>query len=337
VEDQHVSPKMWSKLTGLSASLLLLCWPLIATDVESESDVDLTVTVRREPFINSIGMKFVPVLAGTFVMGSPKDEKERESFAEEKGCEEQHEVELTRDFYLGVTEVTQKQYKAVMGYHPSYFSNDGKPAPKGQYPSTEPCKGKDKVKGLNTDDFPVENVSWDDAQEFLKKLNALAAEKKFGVAYRLPTEAQWEYACRGGHLIADRKKAQLPFHFKTPTGSLGFGQANFGARVPYGGGKAGVSLQRTNTVGRNGEPNALGLYDMHGNVSELCADWYARWYYPSGPRTDPTGPLRGLWRVTRGGWWNGGGGYCRAACRGCNEPSERHFSTGFRVAAVPYP
>jgi formylglycine-generating enzyme required for sulfatase activity len=337
MEDQRVSPKTWFKLTLLSASLLILCWPLLAADVESDSDVDLTVRVRREPFTNSIGMKFVPVLAGTFVMGSPKDEKERESVAEEKGCEEQHEVELTRDFYLGVYEVTQKQYKAVMGYNPSFFSHDGKPAPKGEYRPNKPGGGKDKVKGLDTEDFPVENVSWEDSQEFLMKLNALAAEKKFQVTYRLPTEAQWEYACRGGHLIKDRKKAQLPFHFKAPSASLGGGQANFGAVCPYGGGKAGVFLRRTNTVGRNGEPNALGIYDMHGNVEEWCSDWYAGWYYANGPRRDPTGPHRGSYPVRRGGDWGSRGDHCRAASRGCYFPYGRVFDLGFRVAAVPYP
>jgi formylglycine-generating enzyme required for sulfatase activity len=331
-----VSPKTWFGLALLWGSVLVLCWPLIAADLPSESDVDLTVRLRREPFTNSIGMKFVPVLAGTFVMGSPKDEKQREPFAKEKGCEQQHEVELTKDFYLGVYEVTQKQYKEVMGYNPSFFSKDGTPAQKGIYPTNKPGGGKDKVKGLNTDDFPVENVSWEDAQEFLEKLNALAAERQFNVKYRLPTEAEWEYACRGGHLIRDNKeKAQLPFHFKTPSASLGSGEANFGENFPYGQGKAGVALERTNTVGRNGEANTLGLYDMHGNASEWCSDWYDRTYYTNSPRTNPTGPNRGSYRVHRGGCWGNRGKYCRAADRGCNAPSQRDSSVGFRVAAVP--
>jgi formylglycine-generating enzyme required for sulfatase activity len=310
-------------------ALLALCWPLVAADAPSDSGVDLTFDVTRKGFTNSIGMSFVPVRAGTFVMGSPKDEKLRDEL------EQQHEVVISRDFYLGVHEVTQKQYRAIMGYNPSYFSKDGKHAPKGDYHSTQPAGARDKVKGLDTSDFPVENVSWQDAQDFCKKLNALAAERKFRVTYCLPTEAQWEYACRGGHLIKDSKNAQLPFHFKSPSASLGFGQANFGAPCPYGGGKAGVELRRTNTVGSNGEPNALGLYDVHGNVGEFCSDWYDSEYYPNSRRIDPTGPERGEYRVHRGGCWTTRGEYCRAASRLCREPSDRHSTVGFRVAAVP--
>jgi formylglycine-generating enzyme required for sulfatase activity len=316
--------------------LLALCWPLVAADAPSDADVDLTFGVMRKGFTNSVGMRFVPVRAGSFVMGSPKDEKLREPYAKEKGCEQQHEVELTRDFYLGVYEVTQKQYRTVMGYNPSFFSKDGKPAAKGFYhASNKPGGGKDRVKGLDTDDFPVDTVSWDDAQEFLEKLNALAAEKRRRVSYRLPTEAQWEYACRGGHLIRENKqKAQLPFHFKAPSASLGAGQANFGADYPYGG-KAGVCLERTNAVGKNGEPNALGIYDVHGNAAEWCSDWYDRRYYANGPRTNPTGPGRGSFRVHRGGCWGDRGQHCRTADRLCNAPSERGYAVGFRVAAVP--
>jgi formylglycine-generating enzyme required for sulfatase activity len=317
----------------LWGSLVLLCWPLVAADVPSDADVDLTVRVERKEFTNSIGMRFVPVLAGTFLMGSPKDEERREQSGQ--GTEEPHEVEISRDFYLCVHEVTQKQYKAVMGYNPSFFSKDGKPAPKGKYSSTEPAEGKDNVKGLDTSDFPVENVSWEDALEFLTKLNALAAERKFRVTYRLPTEAEWEYACRGGHLIKDKKKAQLPFHFRAPCASLGFGQANFASECPYGGGKVGKSPGRTNTVGNNGEANDLGLYDMHGNACEWCSDWYDPGYFANSPRKDPTGPLRGSYRVNRGGCWCSRGEYCRAADRSCGEPSRRHYAVGFRVAAVP--
>lgn len=322
------------KRTLFCGSLLLLCLPLMADVPPSGSDVELKVRPRRQEFTNSVGMKFVPVLAGTFLMGSPKDEKEREPYG--KGSEEQHEVELTKDFYLGVHEVTQKQYRAVMGYNPSFFSHDGRPAEKGKYPTNKPGGGKDKVKGLDTDDFPVENVSWEDAQEFLKKLNALAAEKKFRVTYCLPSEAQWEYACRGGHLIRDdREKAQLPFHFKAPSASLGSGQANFGAVFPYGGGKAGAYLNRTNAVGKNGEPNPLGLHDMHGNALEWCSDWDDPKYYATSPRKDPIGPGSGLQRALRGGFWGNRGQDCRAARRHCGAPSYRSFVFGFRVAAAP--
>jgi formylglycine-generating enzyme required for sulfatase activity len=223
-----------------------------------------------------------------------------------------------------------------MGYNPSFFSHDGKPAPEGLYSRDKPGGGKDKVKGLDTDDFPVENVSWQDAQEFLEKLNALVAERKFGVTYRLPTEAQWEYACRGGHLFKDRTKAQLPFHFKSPSASLGTGQANFASdHYPYGGGKAGPYLKRPNTVGKNGEPNVLGLYDMHGNAEEWCHDWYETGYYAKSPRLNPAGPDRGSSRVLRGGHWSCRGEGCRAACRSCYWPSQTLNMFGLRVAGVP--
>lgn len=331
-----MSAKTWSGLAVFWVSLVVLCFPLTAADVPSDSEVELTVSAARMEFTNSIGMNSVPVKAGTFLMGSPKDEKDREPFAKEKGCEEQHEVDVTRDFSLGVYEVTQKQYRAVMGYNPSFFSHDGKQGGKGTYHTTYlPAGGKEKVKGLDTDDFPVENVTWEDVQEFLTKLNALAAERKFRVTYRLPTEAQWEYACRRGHLIKDKKKAQLPFHFKTPSASLGSGQANFYTTFPYGDGKVGVTLGRSNTVGQNGEPNALGLYDMHGNAAEWCADWYDRSYYARCFGIDPTGPEKGSSRVHRGGSWTSRGQYCRAADRLCYLPAQRSTAIGFRVAAVP--
>src|ERR1051326_4794632 len=123
-------------------------------------------------------MKLVLIPAGKFKMGSPKEEQGRDAE------EEQHAVEITKPFYLGVYEVTQKQYREVMGSNPSYFSKDGKYA--------------DKVKGLDTDDFPVDGVSWEDAQDFCKKPSARAGEKKIGLKYRLPTEAEWEYSCREG-------------------------------------------------------------------------------------------------------------------------------------------
>lgn len=329
------SPDVWSRsciwLTVLGGSVLALYWPTSAANVPVPG-VDLSLRMERKGFTNSVGMRLVPVLAGSFVMGSPPDEKERELYGQ--GSEQQHEVEITKDFYLSAHEVTQKQYRDVMGYNPSFFSHDAKPAPKGKYASSsKPSGGKDKVKGLDTVEFPVENVSWEDAQEFCTKLNLRAAERRFRVWYCLPTEAQWEYACRGGHLVRDRKKAQLPFHFREPSASLGFGQANFAATFPYGGGKAGPSLDRTNFVGKNGEPNALGLCDMHGNAAEWCSDWYDPKYYAKSPRFDPTGPDRGESRVRRGGACNRGE-HLRAADRLSYPPTDRVSLLGFRVAAA---
>jgi formylglycine-generating enzyme required for sulfatase activity len=140
---------------------------------------------------NSIGMMLVRIPRGTFTMGSPVDEKDREPH--DKGSEQQHEVEITKDFWLGVHEVTQKEFKAVMGYNPSFHSTDGEGKPGVKY-GWKPAGGK-KMVARNTDDFPVENVSWDEAVDFCKKLSA--REPKLGRLYRLPTEAEWEYACRG--------------------------------------------------------------------------------------------------------------------------------------------
>src|SRR5262249_26582368 len=148
-----------------------------------------------------------------------------------------HQVEISRDFYLGAYEVTQRQWKAVMGGNPSYFCKEG--------------RGRLLVQGTDTSDFPVEQVSWKDAFTFLDRLSGVPAEKKAGRVYRLPTEAEWEYACRAGD-------AGRQFHFGD---SLTTKQAN----------TLEARLQRTCKVGSYA-PNAWGLYDMHGNVWEWCQD-----------------------------------------------------------------
>ena len=179
---------------------------------------------------NAIGMKLALIPAGKFLMGSPKDEKDRSS------NEEQHEVSITKPFYLGVYEVTQAEYEKVMGKNPSYFS------PKGD--------AQDSVKDMETGQFPVERVSWDDAVAFCKKLSELPEEKKAGQVYRLSTEAEWEYACRAG--------TKTPFHYGD---SLSSKQANFNCNFPYGRGDKGPNLEKTAKVGTYA-PNAFGLYDM---------------------------------------------------------------------------
>jgi formylglycine-generating enzyme required for sulfatase activity/S1-C subfamily serine protease len=268
---------------------------------------------------NSIGMKLVLIPAGKFKMGSPKEENGRTPRSNE---EQQHEVEITKAFYLGVHEVTQKQFRKVMGYNPSYFSSDGK-GKEGVAYRIKPGGGKDKVKGMDTDDFPVENVSWEEAQTFLKKLSDLPEEKKKGRKYRLPTEAEWEYACREG-------SSSTPFHHGN---SLSSTQANFDGRKPYGDAAEGPILDRTCKVGSY-KPNKFGLYDMHGNVWEWCADWHAADYYQSSPRRDPPGPAEGSSRVLRGGSWDNGGWECRCASRAGRSPGDSWQSFGFRVAAV---
>jgi formylglycine-generating enzyme required for sulfatase activity len=261
---------------------------------------------------NSIGMKFALVKKGKFTMGSPKDEKDR------MDNEKQHEVEITKDFYLGVYEVTQQQYRQIMGYNPSYFSKDGKAAEKGTYlDSGKPGGGKDKVKDFTPkqlDDFPVDNVSYEDALKFIEKLNEKEKKSLGGWKYSLPSEAQWEYSCRGG--ASSYKK----YHF---------GDTISDKLANYNG-----NLFRTCKVGSYAA-NAFGLYDMHGNVGEWCLDWYDQDYYSNSPRTDPLGPKKGSLRVFRGGNWLSFAGDCRSADRSGWGPADRSHYLGFRVALVP--
>ena len=215
-------------------------------------------------FTNSQSMKFVWIPPGSFVMGSPKQEKER--FEDET----QHKVTLTKGFYMGVYTVTQEQWKLVMGNNPSHF------------------KGEKNL--------PVDMVSWNDCQEFIKKLRE--KDKKL---YRLPTEAEWEYACRAGTIT--------PFHFGE---TISTDQANYDGNFIYGTGKKGMCREKTTPVG--GFPaNAWGLYDMHGNVWQWCQDWYSD--YPQKDVVDPQGAEKGDFRVLRGGSWSIHPEYGRSACR----------------------
>jgi formylglycine-generating enzyme required for sulfatase activity len=250
---------------------------------------------------NSIGMKLVRIPAGKFVMGSPATEVEREA------GEEQHEVAITRPFYLGVHTVTQGQYEQVMGKNPSFF---------------HPKNG-------GSLDHPAEQVRWNDAREFCARLSALPEERKAGRTYRLPSEAEWEYACRAG--------TTTPFHVGDALSSK---QANFNGNFPYGGAEKGPFLGRTVKVGSY-PPNAWGLYDMHGNVLEWCNDWFDRDYYKKSPPENPKGPEQGVmptgfgshfFVVVRGGCWLDEGRACRSARRFRLQQSEPYRWTGFRVA-----
>jgi formylglycine-generating enzyme required for sulfatase activity len=253
---------------------------------------------------NSLGMRLVLIPAGQFTMGSPWSEASRDE------NEARHEVEITRPFYLGTLEVTQAQYRAVMGENPSWFCAAG--------------GGKDRVRGLDTDAFPVERVSWADAVRFCERLSARAEEKGAGRTYRLPTEAEWEYACREGGT------SSTAFHYGN---SLSSTQANFDGGFPYAAAPSRY-LQRTARVGSY-QPNRLGLFDLHGNVWEWCQDWYDKDYYRTSPRQDPQGPPAGSVRVLRGGSWVSSGQSCRSAVRGFYMPDNRHYNIGLRVAAVP--
>jgi formylglycine-generating enzyme required for sulfatase activity len=248
---------------------------------------------------NSLGMKLALIPAGKFQMGSPADEEERDR------DEAQHEVVITKPFYLGVHEVTQGQYQKVMNNNPSFFNSTRGGSP----------------------DHPAENVQWKHATEFCERLSALAEEKKAGRRYRLPTEAEWEYACRAGTTTS--------FHYGK---SLSAKQANFDGNFPYGGADKGPHLRQPAKVGLY-QPNGFGLYDMHGNVSEWCADYYDKDYYQNSPKEDPKGPAKGVvptdfgefYRVIRGGSWLDEARGCRCAYRFRAMPTEPYRLIGFRV------
>ena len=184
--------------------------------------------------------------------------------------------------------------------------------------------GKASVAGLDTSRFPVEGVSWYDAMEFCRRLSEHFAEREAGRVYYLPTEAEWEYACRAG--------TRTPF---ASGPSLSSRQANFNGQHPYGGAEVGPFRHQTTPVGTF-PPNAWGLYDLHGNVWEWCHDWYEETYYRHAPERDPLGPRSGQRRVLRGGNWNSAGGKnCRSARRGKDFPAEGTPYDGFRVVMIP--
>ncbi len=266
-------------------------------DDQQESDT------QEATLTNSIGMKLKLIPAGEFQMGSPANEEDRDD------DEHHHRVRITKPFYLGVYEVTQRDYAKVMGNNPSYFSSSG--------------GGGERVSGMDTSRFPVEEVSWEDAVEFCRKLSALAGERSASRVYRLPSEAEWEYACRAG--------TTTPFHFGT---QLNGREANCNGDRPYGTSAKGTNLQRPTNVGSY-TSNSFGLYDMHGNVYEWCSDWYESDYYKASPVDDPTGPSTASYRVFRGGSWFSFAGLCRSAFRGGYAPTIRNFTLGFRVALVP--
>lgn len=214
----------------------------------------------------------VYVEGGTFTMGATS-EQGGNAYNDETPT---HSVTLS-PYYIGKYEVTQLQWKSVMGNNPSYFKGDN---------------------------LPVESVSWDDVQEFISKLNA-ATDKK----YRLPTEAEWEYAARGG-----RKGQGCKYSGGNDVATVAWYTSNSGSK--------------THPVGQK-QPNELGVYDMSGNVWEWCADWYGS--YSSSSQTNPTGPSSGARRVLRGGSWYSDAGCCRVSYRNNDDLNNRGGNGGFRL------
>jgi formylglycine-generating enzyme required for sulfatase activity len=253
----------------------LLCFVSWAYPQEDQQEQEIT---------NSIGMKLRLIPAGSFMMGASPGDSEADS--DEKP---QHLVEITKAFYIGVYEVTQAQWQEVMG--------------------TTVRQQRDKA---NKDwpmlgeghRYPIYYVNWDDAVEFCRKLS-----EREGVTYRLPTEAEWEYACRAG-------STTIYYWGNSMNGDYAWYSDNSG--------------DETNEVGRK-SPNAWGLYDMAGNVWEWCSDWYGESYYDSSPRQDPQGPSSGRGRVLRGGSWNDGAWYMRSFSRDYWIQDVRKHKYGFRI------
>ena len=226
--------------------------------------------------VNGVEFKMIKVEGGTFRMGATSEQGRYVAYDEKPV----HYVTLS-DYHIGETEVTQELWQAVMGSNPSYFKGDNQ--------------------------RPVENVSWDDCQEFIKKLNRLTGKK-----FRLPTEAEWEYAARGGKYSKD-------YVYK-------YSVSNNADEVAWYRSNSG----RTTNPVKTKKANKLGLYDMIGNVCEWCNDWYG--YYQSNSQTNPTGPSEGEYRVLRGGSWYYRDRFVRVSGRGGFTPGDRDNGIGLRLA-----
>ncbi len=250
----------------------------------------------QKVFINSLGMEFVRIPAGTFVMGSPPEDALRDN------REVIHEVTISKDYYIQTTEVTLAQWRQLMG--------------KGFFGFFERRKGDPEL--------PVSRTGYHDAVLFIKRINALGEGH-----YRLPTEAEWEYAARAGTVTAFSWGNEITCDNAMFANKSG----RFDNCAEYARSK-GLPLDGPAPV-KSFPPNAWGVYDMHGNVWEWVQDWYGP--YARGPLTDPKGPATGEYRVRRGGSWFGQGYKCRSANRAKGHPSSRLRSTGFRLVLVAQP
>ena len=235
--------------------------------------------------VNGISFNMIYIEAGTFTMGAT---------AEQTGADSDetpaHQVTITKDYYMGATEVTQALWYAVMGQKPTSDGSAWSP-----------------TYGLG-DNYPAYLISWNDCQEFISKLNQLT-----GLTFRLPTEAEWEYAARGGH----KATIQTLYSGSNTIDDVAWYYSNSSSSTHEVAGKTA---------------NVLGLYDMSGNVWEWCNDWYGSSYYSSNPQTDPIGPTSGSYRVSRGGSWSDIASCCRVAYRGNSPVVNRGRNIGMRLA-----
>ena len=277
---------LWQPLTNL----VMTSSPYVFVDVTVPPGAKrfYRVSGGKVSFDNPDPANLAWIPPGQFTMGSPASEQDRESDESP-----QTQVRISQGFWMSKYEVTQGNYQALMGINLSYFKADLR--------------------------LPVEQVTWFEAVDYCAKLTVrerAAGRLPAGYAYRLPTEAEWEYACRAG--TATR------FYYGddpnyTDLGQYAWYDSNSGNQTHP------VGLKRS---------NKWGLYDLSGNVREWCMDWYD-YSYPGGSVTDPTGPVGGLYRVIRGGDWPDGGKYCRSACRGGTTPNVRYSSVGFRPVLAP--
>jgi len=234
----------------------------------------VTANAQNKTFkVNGISFSMVKVKGGTFTMGATGEQIGDADDGEMPA----HKVTLS-NYYIGQTEVTQALWQAVMGYNPSYFSDNNQ--------------------------RPVDHVNWDDCQEFISKLNSLTGEH-----FRLPTEAEWEFAARGGN-----KNKGYKYSGHDVPGRVAWFLAN---------------IRGTSVVGQK-DPNELGIYDMSGNVWEWCTDWFGN--YSSASQTNPQGPSTGTYRVVRGGSWLNAADCLRVSKRGGDYPNCGTYSNGFRLA-----
>ncbi|MHC4120743.1 MAG: formylglycine-generating enzyme family protein [Planctomycetota bacterium] len=267
--------------------------PSAGIETTNETSSESRQPEQGKVITNSIGMKLVYIPAGSFVMGSgdsaaqlAREYKTKEEYFRREFP--QHEVRISEGLWIGQTEVTQGQYMSVM--------------------NARPWSGKLAVQeGANN---PAVYVSWEDAVAFCSKLS-----QREGKTYRLPTEAEWEYACRAG---------------KTTRFSFGDDDSSLGDYAWFCDNALNVNELYAHAV-RQKRPNLWGLYDMHGNVWEWCSDWYGEDYYSNSPSADPPGPPSGGARHLRGGSWVNTGGALRCSCRNCVNPGDRVNDVGFRV------
>jgi formylglycine-generating enzyme required for sulfatase activity len=275
-------PSTWLRPTVLAVGLVVVAgfaaggWYLYGPRrLDTQPSKKTELAARPPDVVNSIGMPLMRVSAGQFVMGDASLPDARP-----------HLVRLRRPFLMGTTEVTQSDYEQVTAENPSHFIGDGK--------------------------RPVDQVTWVEAATFCEKLSARPAEQEARRSYRLPTEAEWEYACRAGTETA------FSFGPRLATEDANTAQSGFRATMPVGFYPA----------------NRFGLFDMHGNVWEWCGDWYQKDSYATGKPIDPAGPPEGTHRVARGGSWQTVPADCRSAFRGQFPPDTRSPAVGFRVVCV---